>query len=109
MPCELTGQARIDAAKRRLADAIEELINATLSRRSSLSEWVSQHDSPLGRDRHLRLCRKGALRSVKDGRKRLVRRTDLDAYLLANAVIPTSPSREDDVDAMMRTIAGGRK
>lgn len=69
----------LHAFAERIADAIEA--------QSTGSEWVDQDASPLGRDRHMRLARKGTLKATKDGRKVLVRRADIEAYLAKKTVI----------------------
>ena len=45
------------------------------------NEWITPLDSPLGKRRTLAVCRSGALESSKIGRKILVRRASLEAYL----------------------------
>lgn len=103
---ELTPDARIDAAKRKLADAIDELIEARLAKGAARSEWVDQNNSPLPKWKHLDLVRRGVLSGVREGRRVLIRRADLDAYLQEHAVKPR-PVADDDVDAMIAEIAGG--
>jgi excisionase family DNA binding protein len=105
---ELTPEARIDAARRAIANAIDELIEAKIAMGVASSEWVDQMTSPLGKRRHLRLVREGVLQAVKDGRRRLVRRSDINAYLESQPV-RTPPKREDDVDEMMLRIVGGHR
>ncbi|MBK6694816.1 MAG: helix-turn-helix domain-containing protein [Myxococcales bacterium] len=51
-------------------------------------ELVDQHASPLGKSKHLRLVRSGELPAVKAGKRVLVRREDLDAWLAAHAAEP---------------------
>ena len=110
-PCELTPDARIDAAKRSLASAIDELIEARIAKGVTASEWVDQDSSPLGRDRHLRLIRRGVLKAVRDGHRRLVRRSDLDAYLNDHPVEArkSAASDDEDLEEMIRKIAGGSR
>ena len=45
------------------------------------AEWLAPELSPLGKRQTLALARSGALESAKVGRKVLVRKTSLDAYL----------------------------
>lgn len=104
---ELTPDARIDAACRTIANAIDELVKARLEKGMAAQELVDQDDSPLGRRRHLELVRAGKLRAARDGRRVLVRRSDIEAYLAEHEVKPR-PVTEDDVDGMVRRIAGGR-
>ena len=104
---ELTPDARIDRAKREIADAIDDLVEARLAKGAARAELVDQETSPLGRRRHLELVRGGKLSAMRDGRRVLVRRADIDAYL-AEHQITRRPSTEDDVDGMVARIAGGR-
>ena len=107
---ELSPDARIDAAKRLLVEAIDQLVEARLAKGAAASDWVDQDASPLGRDRHLRLVRRGVLPATKDGNRRLVRRVDLDAYLEAHPIRTDVPAgEEDDVQAMVKRIEGGRR
>lgn len=103
---ELTPDARIDAAKRDLVDALDRLVEARLAKTAALSEWVDQTNSPLGRERHLQLVRDGVLKAVKQGRLRMVKRVDINAYLETQPV-KVREAADDDVEAMMRAIAGG--
>lgn len=105
---ELTPQARIDRAKRQIADAIDELVDARVSIGAAAVEWLDQNASPLGHRRHLDLVRDGVLRGVREGRRVLVRRTDIEAYLEERVVQPR-PIAEDDVDGMIRAITAGAK
>jgi len=105
-PARLTPEARADRAMRTIVSAIDELIAARLAGGFAASEWVDQCSSPLGRRRHLALVRSGVLRGVKEGRRVLVRRSDLDAYLAGHRPPPTI-ERDDDVEGMIRAIAGG--
>jgi hypothetical protein len=62
--------------------------------------WLDQTCSPLGRRLHCALARSGALPARKMGRRWLVRRTDIDAYILKHgrAAEPAAPSTETDGD-----------
>lgn len=105
---ELTPEARIDRAKRMLVEAIDELVEARLARGVASVEWLDQNASPLGRRRHLELVRRGILRGVRQGKRVLVRRADVEAYLAEHEVAPR-PMTDDDVDGMVHAIvAGGR-
>ena len=107
-PVELTPDARIDRAKRAIADAIDELVEARLAKGAARAELIDQDDSPLGRRRHLELVREGKLRAMRDGRRVLVRRADIDAYLAEREVAPP-PMTDDDVDGMVDRILGTRR
>lgn len=107
---ELSPDARIDAAKRLLVEAIDQLVEAKLAKSSGATDWIDQDASPLGRDRHLRLVRRGVLKATKDGHRRLVRRADIDAYLEAHPVRgAVAADEEEDVQAMLKRIEGGRR
>ena len=95
---------RIHAAAARFAD---ELV-AAIETHTGASEWVDQDQSPLGRRRHLDAVRRGDLPASKDGRRVLVRRADVEAYILKKAVMVT-PSDEADVDTILRDIEQGMR
>jgi excisionase family DNA binding protein len=78
---KLPPRARKDMAARALIDAVERFVRECFRERDAREEWVDQDRSPLGRRRHLALARQGALPAVKDGKRVLVTRSDLDAYL----------------------------
>lgn len=64
------GHALLARARRERAPAV-----------APAEEWVAPDASPLGKRRTLALARSGALESSKVGRRVLIRRTSLDAYL----------------------------
>lgn len=76
---------RIRAAALRFADDIA----TALEVQSNGTEWVDQNTSPLGKRRHLALVRSGTLLGTKEGRKVLVRRSDIDAYLVQHPSVRT--------------------
>lgn len=61
--------------------------------------YYSQHDSPLGRTRHLELARRGSLPAIKVGRRVLVPRERVHAYIEQHRA---APRREpaDDADVL---------
>ncbi len=67
------------------------------------ADWIDQYSSPLGKRKHLRLCREGVLACRQDGKQRLVRRADLDAYL-TRTTKPRAAANEDG-DALDRDLA----
>lgn len=94
---------RIASACTTIAAAVRELVLASLESSSKSLEYFDQVTSPLGRRRHCDLCRRGALRARKAGRRWLVARKDLEAYLDAHG----QPALTDDSPAMiLRRIAG---
>ena len=68
------------SAGKALLQAIEEYVLACVPA-AEPDDWIDQVASPLGRRRHLALARRGELPAVKDGKRVLVRRSDLEAYL----------------------------
>lgn len=70
-----------------IADAIE---------KSPADEWIDQKRSPLGKEKHLSLARRGVLPSSKEGRQVLIRRSVIDAYLAKKAVVVTDPEADDE-------------
>jgi hypothetical protein len=58
-----------------LQDIIRQTVQAQPPR------YYSQHDSPLGKRRHLELCKAGALTGYHEGRKVLVKSEDVHAYI----------------------------
>jgi excisionase family DNA binding protein len=104
----MTPEARIDRAKRTIADAIDELVEARIAKGAARAELVDQNASPLGRRRHLELVRAGKLPAVRDGRRVLVRRADIDTYLEEHVVSPP-PVTEGEVDGMVERILGERR
>src|SRR5262245_46482863 len=100
-----TREARLDRAKALLATAIEEIVEATLDMKGEGSgEWVDQATSPLGRRRHCALVRAGKLPACRDGRRVLVRRADIEAYLATKRVVVVNESN-DDVREIARIVS----
>lgn len=94
---------RLIVSKRALVDAIEEFISAKIEAHTTAAEYYTQEDSPLGRRRHCRLARTGALKARRVGRDWLVRRGDVEAYLESHG----RPSPDvDTVANVIRRIAG---
>jgi hypothetical protein len=60
-------------------------------------EWISPEASPLGKRRTLALCRAGALESSKVGRKVLVRKASLDAFLRRHERGVDMPAEDEDL------------
>ena len=109
-PSELTPDARIDSAKRAIANAIDDLVEAKIAKGMAASDWVDQHISPLGKRRHLMLFKDGKIRGVREGHRVLVRRKDIDDYLESRGEqVRAVEAADDDVDALMQRIAGGAK
>lgn len=94
--------------RQKLHTLIDEIVNA-IEATSHGSEWVDQSTSPLGRDRHLRLVRSGALPGKKDGRRVLVRRAHIDAYLEKKTVIRVDEQADEDREAARILATMSRK
>ena len=85
-------------------------IKKALAAADDRTEWLDQHSSPLGKRKHLQLCRDGELKARAVGKLRLVRREDLDTYLDAHPqrvrepeLVATTPA--GDMVAEMRSAA----
>jgi len=106
----LTPEARLERAKRSIAEAVSEMIEATIARGVAANEWVDQNHSPLGKRRHLALARAGKLPSKKIGQLVLVKREDMNAYLDREGLSRgPRPEDEDVLDVVERITAGGRR
>jgi excisionase family DNA binding protein len=81
--------------RRKLHAFLDELVDA-IEATAPKSEWVDQKESPLGRQRHTALVRQGVLKATRDGRRVLVRRADIDAYLEKNTVIKVDEKADED-------------
>ena len=92
----------VNHATRLIAAGIEELVRVELSKGHAVTEWVDQNASPLGHRRHLELVRRGALAASRSGKRVLVRRSDLDAYLAEHttATAPVDPPTENEAAAV---------
>lgn len=72
-------------------------------------QWIDQDRSPLGRDRHLRLARSGTLPSSKEGRRVLIRSTDIDAYLARKSVVKVRADVDEEREVAKVLSMIGRK
>ena len=97
--------ARIQAAALRFADELFEVIE----QHTSGGEWVDQNHSPLGKRKHLAAVRAGELPGVRDGKSVLVKRADLEAYLIRKAVITGAKQDADDVHGLMEEMGLPRR
>ena len=86
----------MSALRERLHAFADEL--ADLLERGMSDEWVDQEQSPLGRRRHLALAKSGKLPASKVGRRVLIRRSAIDAYLERKRVLVKSVDNEEDED-----------
>ena len=108
---KLTPQARKERAKRGIAEAVADLIAATIEEGLAVSEWVDQCTSPLGRRRHLEIARTGKLASRKHGSRVLIRRDELNAYIEKEGLGRGKHTEEQDLGAVVDSLllAGGSK
>lgn len=106
---ELTPEARLERAKRQIADGVAEMIEAKIAAGVAAGEWVDQDHSPLGKRAHLELAREGRLRSRKVKRQVLIRRDELNAFIEKEGLARGDHEPEDDVDAIVDTITRGGK
>lgn len=72
-------------------------------------QYVDQRSSPLGKRLHCRAVRSGALPGFRAGRRILVRRADLEAYLERHRITPTEGALgTQDQDEALLAKYGGR-
>jgi hypothetical protein len=84
-----------DDVLRSLAEALTPYLRRSLaSSKHSEPDYYHQDSSPLGRRRHLSLVRQGVLRGRKIGKRVLVSRRDMVAFLEEHplaGVVPAAP------------------
>lgn len=85
--------------RQKLHTLIDELVDLVESVPAK-DEMLDSKHSPLGPARHRALARAGKLPSVKDGRRVLIRRSDIEAYLAKNKRVVADPSVDLDADAI---------
>lgn len=105
----LTPEARLERAKRTIAEGVSELVEARLSLADASNDWVDQYKSPLGKRRHLDLVRTGKLQGRKLGRRVLVRRVDLNAHIEREGLARGRPADEQDVVDVVDELLGARR
>ena len=107
----LTSEAKLERAKRQIAEGIADLVEAIIERGVAASEWVDQDASPLGKRAHLELARAGTIESRKVNRRVLVRRVDLNRYIEQHGLRRgPEPSEDEEVeDVIERILAGAER
>lgn len=94
-----------------LASIIARLVDARLEARLAelrpAQDWIDQSASPLGRRAHLAAVRRGELPGRRVGKKVLVRRADLDAYIAERGAVRVEPeaARREDGDDLAASIS----
>lgn len=94
---DLTPDTKLERAKRQIADAIADAVEAILERGVAAAEWIDQDTSPLGKSTHLALARSGKVESRKVHRRVLIKRADLNRYIEERAE-KRGDNRHDDED-----------
>lgn len=106
----LTPEARLERAKRQIAEGVADMIEATIARAGAGGEWVDQNHSPLGKRKHLRLAAKKKIPSRKHGKQVLIRRDDLNTYIECEGIGRGKRAELDDVeDVVERMLRRGQK
>ncbi len=108
-PPPLSPQARIERAKRLLAESIVELVAAQVEQASTAAAWVDQNHSPLGKRRHLSLVRSGALKGSREGILVFVRRAEIDAYLARKQIVRVDPEADEEQEVSRLVSEMSRK
>jgi hypothetical protein len=94
--------AQLAAALRVLAKVLAPFLAAEMNApaENELGEWLDQCRSPLGRRLHCAAARSGKLAARKVGRRWLVRRADLEAFIATHGTAPqpqtACPSEGED-------------
>lgn len=105
---DLTPDAKLERAKRQIAEGIASAVEAIIERGVAASEWIDQHASPLGRSAHLSLARSGKVESRKVHRRVLIKRVDLNRYIEQQAEKRGENRHEDeDVSDVLERITAG--
>lgn len=66
------------------------------------ADWIDQTRSPLGKRKHMALCKTGKFPSAKKvGKKWLVRRAEIDGYIEGNQPQTDDP---DEIDRIMTKL-----
>lgn len=102
-------EPQIATAFRALAKILAPFIADEIGTRpaNDVENWIDQCRSPLGRRLHCALARDGRLEARKVGRRWLVRRADVDAFIALHgkrpAMIapPDVPAQDDRVRALL--------
>lgn len=103
---DLTPDAKLERAKRQIAEAIADAVEAILERGVAAAEWIDQNGSPLGKAQHLALARSGKVESRKVHRRVLIRRTDLNRYIEQQAETRGVVQSDEDVSDVLDRITG---
>lgn len=106
-PEDLTPEALRERALRKIIEGQSELVRAEIAIAANANDWVEQKHSPLGRRKHLQLAREGAFPSQKHGKRVLVRRADLNAYIEKHGIARGEQSETEEVDDILDTVVGG--
>jgi hypothetical protein len=91
----------LESALHSLAAVLAPLVAAEIASHRG-EDWIDQDDSALGRREHCRRARRGDLPARKVGRRWLVRRAHLDAWIEAH---PTATPRAGSEERSGETVA----
>jgi excisionase family DNA binding protein len=91
-------------------ERIRAVVRDLLASEDRGDDWIDQAHSPLGRRTHCRLVREGVIPGVRVHRRVLVRRRDLDAYVVGHAASATMTVADDgDAEAIAFARVGARR
>jgi len=90
-----------------LQSLIEDALRSGTARESA-TEWVDARSAPMSRRRFQELTRENAFPSRWEGPKRVARRVDVDAYLVAQLSKPRSKRSAPVDDAIGAALAKGK-
>lgn len=97
-------EVREERAWRLIREGFRELVRAELDGKAN--DTIDQEHSPLGRRRHMELCRAGKLEATKDGRRWIVTRAEMLRYLREHPHHRKRGAEDEDDDAMLDTMLG---
>ena len=98
----------MSALRDKLHALVDEL--ADVLERAAGDDWVDQKTSPLGRAKHLSLAKRGVLPASREGRRVLIRRSVIEAYLAKKQIIVVDEKAEDEREVQkVLAMLGGKK
>lgn len=97
----------MSALRSKLHSLVDEL--ADVLERASGDEWIDQARSPLGRQKHLSLAKRGVLPASREGRKVLIRRSVIDAYLARKSIVTVDEQADQEREVQKVLAMVGRK
>lgn len=103
----LTPEALEERGARLILEGVKDLVRGMIEGKAN--DYYDQSSSPIGADRHKKLCRAGELEATKDGRRWLVKRDEMERYLRDHPHHRTRKATErEDLDEFVDSITKGK-